>query len=861
MPAKKVLHGSEYCLPECEFIAPEGKQFKAWQIGDSEYAVNDPVTVTADITVKALWEDAPPAPVEYTVTVTTGGNGTASVSPDKAVAGAEITLTAEANTGYRFKEWQVISGDVTIVDDKFTMPDSNVEIKAIFEEDAPPAPTDPAKPSISVTGTYTYNGSEHTATVSGYDPATMDISGNTATDAGDYTVRVTSKTGKWADGSTDAVTAAWSIGKATQEAPNGLIGVAPTTEGSSDGKITGVDATMEYRAESETIYTACTGIEIENLPAGNYFVRYAEDNNHFASTDAEVTVGEGTPLADCTITFSGNGGSGSMGPVIVKAETNYILPVCGFTAPTDQEFKAWEISGTEYKVGDTYIVSGDTEIKALWENSVITPTTYTVTVSNDGNGTASASHAKAAAGTEITLTAMPKEGYHFKEWQVISGNVTIKDDKFTMPNAHVEVKAIFEKDAPPVPTEFTITVKTDGNGTASASHAKAVVGTEIRLTATPKEGYHFKEWQVISGNVTIKDNKFTMPDGNVEVKAIFEKDAPTEFIVTFDGNGGTPSVGSMTTTNQKLSSLPSASRSGRYSFDGWYTEKSGGTKITKDTVFSANTTVYAHWTYIGGGGSSGYSYYTIKATAGAGGSISPSGNVSVREGRDQTFTITPDKGYAVANVKIDGKSIGAVKSYTFENVRRTHTIEVIFMKANGNPQAGVFVDVATGSYYEDAVDWAVENGITQGTDDTHFAPDGICTRAQAVTFLWRAAGSPAPKTNTMPFTDVNAGSYYYDAVLWAVENGITKGTSDTTFSPNMTCTRAQIVAFLWRSEKSPAAGTANPFADVKSTAYYADAVLWAVKEDITKGTTNTTFSPDADCTRAQIVTFLWRCKK
>ena len=255
------------------------------------------------------------------------------------------------------------------------------------------------------------------------------------------------------------------------------------------------------------------------------------------------------------------------------------------------------------------------------------------------------------------------------------------------------------------------------------------------------------------------------------------------------------------------------------------------------------------------------SYYTIKATAGAGGSISPSGSVSVREGRDQTFTITPDKSYAVSNVKIDGKSIGAVKSYTFENVSRTHTIEVIFMKANGNPQTGVFVDVATGSYYEDAVDWAVENGITQGTDDTHFAPDGICTRAQAVAFLWRAAGSPKLKTRTMPFTDVPAGSYYYDAVLWAVENGIAKGTSDTTFSPNMTCTRAQIVAFLWRSEKSPAAGTANPFADVKSAAYYADAVLWAAKEDITKGTTNTTFSPDADCTRAQIVTFLWRCKK
>ena len=942
MPAKKVLHGSEYYLPECEFVAPEGKQFKAWQIDGTEYPVNAPVTVTADITVKALWKDAPPAPTEYivtvtndgngigtatpstaaagteitltampseeyhfkkwqvespaglvitnnkftmpegnvevkaifeedappvptefTITVTSGGNGTASASHAKAVAGTEIRLTATPKTGYHFKEWEVISGGVTIKDDKFLMPNDNVEVKAIFEKDAPPAPTDPAKPSISVIGTYTYNGSEHTATVIGYDSATMDITGNTATDAGDYTVSVTSQTGKWADGSTDAVTAAWSIGKATQEAPTGLIGVAPTTVGGSDGKISGVTDKMEYRMAGERSYTACSGTEIDNLSAGNYFVRYAEDNNHFASSDAAVTVGEGASLADCTITFNGNGGSGNVDSVTVKAGTNYILPACGFTAPTDQEFKVWEIGGTEYKVGDSYTVNGDTEIKALWENSVITPTTYTVTVGNDGNGTGTATPSTAAAGTEIRLSATPKTGYHFKEWEVISGGVTIKDDKFLMPNDNVEVKAIFEEDAPPVPTEFTITVKTDGNGTASASLAKAAAGTEITLTATPKEGYHFKEWEVMSGGVTIKDNKFIMPSANVEVKAIFEKDAPpasTEFIVTFDGNGGTPSVSSMTTTNQKLSSLPSASRS-KHSFDGWYTEESGGTKITTDTEFPADTTVYAHWTYTGGGGSSGYSYYTIKATAGAGGSISPSGNVSVREGRDQTFTITPDKGYAVANVKIDGKSIGAVKSYTFENVSRTHTIEVIFMKANGNPQTGVFVDVATGSYYEDAVDWAVENGITKGTDDTHFSPDGICTRAQAVTFLWRAAGSPEPETRAMPFNDVPVGSYYYDAVLWAVENGITKGTSDTTFSPNMTCTRAQIVAFLWRSEKSPAAGTANPFADVKSTAYYADAVLWAVKENITKGTTSTTFSPNADCTRAQIVTFLWRCKK
>ena len=325
--------------------------------------------------------------------------------------------------------------------------------------------------------------------------------------------------------------------------------------------------------------------------------------------------------------------------------------------------------------------------------------------------------------------------------------------------------------------------------------------------------------------------------------------------LTIEGSTLSPNDGKLEWVDDKGNVLPDSTRVEANTTYKWHFTPTD----TNYTTLTGEIELYRKSS--SGGGGWYYSYYTIKATAGTGGSISPSGNVSVREGADQTFTITPDKGYAVANVKIDGKSIGAVKSYTFENVSRTHTIEVIFMKANGNPQTGVFVDVATGSYYEDAVDWAVENGITQGTDDTHFAPDGICTRAQAVAFLWRAAGSPKLKTRTMPFTDVPAGSYYYDAVLWAVENGIAKGTSDTTFSPNMTCSRAQIVTFLWRSEKSPAAGTANPFADVKSTAYYAGAVLWAVKEDITKGTTNTTFSPDADCTRAQIVTFLWRCKK
>ena len=287
-----------------------------------------------------------------------------------------------------------------------------------------------------------------------------------------------------------------------------------------------------------------------------------------------------------------------------------------------------EISGTPAGEGTevfTVMAVNDLgeDIKELSITIVKAPEAeYAVTVRDDGHGTGSADPASATAGTEITLTATPNAGYHFKEWQVMSGDVTVRDDKFTMPSDNVEIKAIFEEDAPPTPTEYTVTVKTDGNGTASASHAKAVVGTEITLTATPNAGYHFKEWQVMSGDVTVKNDKFTMPSGNVEIKAIFEEDAsptPTEYTVTFDGNDGTPSVGSMTTTKQKLTSLPDASRS-KHSFNGWYTEKSGGTKITTDTVFSANTTVYAHWTHTGDNNPP-VNYYTLRFETGGGSAI------------------------------------------------------------------------------------------------------------------------------------------------------------------------------------------------------------------------------------------------
>ena len=246
----------------------------------------------------------------------------------------------------------------------------------------------------------------------------------------------------------------------------------------------------------------------------------------------------------------------------------------------------------------------------------------------------------------------------------------------------------------PEPT-YQITVSDNGNGTASADYTTATAGTEVTLTATPDSRYRFMGWKVVSGDVTIEDNKFIMPAGDVEIQATFALKYP-------------------------------------------------------------------------------------------------------------------------------------------------------------------FTDVREGSFYEDAVIWGVDNGIIMGTSATTFEPNSTCTRAQIVAFLWRAAGRPAPKSTEMPFTDVKKGCYYYNAVLWAVENGVTKGTTATTFSPNETCNRAQAVTLLWRYQGSPEVTGENPFTDVSENRFYSDAVLWAAQEGVTKGVTATTFCPYEGCTRAQIVTFLWR---
>ena len=342
-------------------------------------------------------------------------------------------------------------------------------------------------------------------------------------------------------------------------------------------------------------------------------------------------------------------------------------------------------------------------------------------------------------------------------------------------------------------------------------------------------------------------------------------ETPAVYVVTVKDDGEI--VDQKVVANGDTYTLPTRPYNPYYMLKGW----SDGSKtydvgdkvtITKDTVFTAQ------WekTSSGGGSSSGGSSssssgdYSITVDAGKHGDVSVSPK-RADKGDTVTITVDPDKGYEVDEVIVTDKDGDSIRvrdrgdgEYTFTMPDSKVTVEVTFVEASGELS---FVDVAKSDYYYDAVKWAVENGVTTGVTDTIFAPGNPCTRAQTVTFLWRAAGMPQAANRVNPFTDVSVNDYYYEAVLWAVENGITGGTTATTFSPNATCTRAQVVTFLWRYSKEDAS-ILPMFTDVAESDYYYGAVAWAVENGVTTGVTDTTFAPGNPCTRGQIVTFLYR---
>ena len=547
--------------------------------------------------------------------------------------------------------------------------------------------------------------------------------------------------------------------------------------------------------------------------------------------------------------------------------------------------------------------------------------TYTVTVTN---GSADHS-TNVAPGTQVTLTAnTAPSGQEFDKWvgnvnvtgntfNMPSHDVTVAATykpiahthdytnqpwQYLDPGSHYQAckendgalnieahtfSAWTKVDADKHSRTCTVCKKTDGSAyTETAEHTWVwVVEQEAALNQPGKQheectGCHEKRSEntvipaltaISAVNVTVTAPvKGATPEDAMTVAGSPYSVAATDWEPTVSGTfeGGTKytvKVSLETTGNNRFTNATTFQINGKTATIVGTQPTATGAEDTKITLeFPATSSGST-----GGGGGSGVTTYPITVKSAKNGDVTAS-HKTASKGTTVTLTVDPDKGYVLDTLTVlDGKDKELKLTekngkYTFTMPASKVTVAATF-KASAPTGKNPFIDVPAGSYYEDAVVWAVEKGITSGTSAVTFDPNGNCTRAQAVTFLWRAAGSPAPKTKVMPFTDVPSGSYYYDAVLWAMEQGITKGTSDTAFSPNASCTRAQIVTFLWRANGSPVVSGNSAFTDVASDAYYAAAVAWAEKNGVTGGIGGGLFGSNNNCTRAQIVTFLYRAMK
>ena len=408
----------------------------------------------------------------------------------------------------------------------------------------------------------------------------------------------------------------------------------------------------------------------------------------------------------------------------------------------------------------------------------------------------------------------------------------------------------------PASANYTITA---GEGFAGGAATLAPNGTAA-FTVQPNTGLtagDYDETLTVSGG----------SDVSASIELSFE--VLETYTLTVDLNGGSGSTIGGEYPAGEVVNIDAGSRS-NYRFDGW-TSSNGGSfadassASTTFTMPAADTTITAAWSYIGGGGGSSYDYYTITASAGTGGSISPSGSVSVREDTDKTFTITPDSGYHISDVLVDGKSVGAVTSYTFEDVQKKHTIEAVFAK--DNPDTGVdnpFTDVHPDDWFYEAVMFVYQNNLMNGTSATTFSPNNATTRAQIATIFYRMAGSPAVE-NTNPFTDVPYGpgtDWYYDAVLWVQQNGIMQGYGDNLFGPGDPVTREQLAMIFYNYAKfkgydTTASGDLSGFTDAGDLSPWAqEAMKWAVGSGVMSGKGNGILDPKGTATRAEIAAML-----
>ena len=722
---------------------------------------------------------------EYSVTVSDDGHGTGAATPSTATAGTTVTLTATPNTGYHFKEWQVMSGGVTIKDDKFLMPSANVEVKAIFEKDAPSA-GDLVDPVIRI---------------------------QLSSDGGYYSVL----NGTW--------TAAdfFQPGKAPKGAK--IAAVTPPTSPSipvsvnvdSDGTLncTKTENTTEPVSKSETYTVTITSDDYAPISAPLTVRQYL--NADFKGPiyfDNGLFYGD-TYTYTCRVNNPGENGVWSAlirDPEIfeIYQETTDITSEPGKSIYTVQ-IRAIKASA-----------------RVTWIDFLYFSDTTMASTKDSG----SAFTGGAVRTRPLTVTA---------------GSATItKGD--ALPTDLVRCTGLLDSEGRTddrdtvLDNALSYRLLNANNEEVAADTARNTPGTyTVVPAATLKSGWDERySLNRVNGTLTVEDK------------------VVSQYIVTFDGNGGTPSVGSMTTTNQKLSSLPSASRS-KHSFDGWYTEKSGGTKITTDTVFSANTTVYAHWTYTGGYNPP-VTYCTLRFETGGGRDIS-----SVRRTYNACIDLT--------------KYVPTWRGYTFigwySDRSLTNKVSEVYLtrdltvyagwRVDENPSTGEnpFTDVSEKDWFFDDVLFVYDYGLMVGTGKTLFSPHETVTRGMMATILWRMEGSPIPKDKNS-FTDVEAGKWYADAITWTAENGIFADYDKDRFKPDDPITREQLAAIFYRyadykDYDLTVKGNLDKFKDAdKITDYAKTAMQWAVGSDLVKGKSGALLDPQGKATRAEIAAMLHR---
>ena len=813
-----------------------GYIFSGWTVdGEASEALTESLTltITQDTVVKASYTLDE---VRYTVAYgVIGENGTLSAqwldAENTAAAGSDVVFTATPADGYRVKGWYsnadgtaAIPG-TTFEQNSYTLENllADAGVYVAFE----PIPTYDI--TVTVTGlgavTATVNGetaeiTNHKLTVKRHDDVVL----TAAPDAYQYLTGWTLDGADRGNGSmtltlTD-VTEAHTV--AAGFAASQLVSFRTKVVNAEGGSLT---AKAGYGETLSTI-DASTGISIEKgkkvvltaVPAGDYMVKawtvngVVQENLSNTLTienlsEATTVTVEFEPLVLRTIPGDGTGYTISS---IVKTPSDY--------GKANQIRDRGTVTFTVTPEGGKYLTKLTVNGTDCLASTGTGGSENQLTIRNNGDGSFTITVANVKQ--DITLAATAMEFQTFKE-ELNTVPTELQDKYSTVAELQTalctEVKQIDSKVSDSQTALFDIVLKytTDGG-----------------ITWVEADKDHFP-----AGGITV----------SIPYSDLGDTDSSYTFTVihmfTTDMNGHKIGDTERITPTKTATGIRFTATSLSPFAIGWsqYTAPSGG-----------------------GGGGGGVTTETVTIKDSAHGKVTAD-NTYAAKGDTVTLTIVPDAGYTLEKLTIVDRNGDNVRftekdgKYTFTMVASKVTVEATFMEDNS--MLNFFVDVPADAYYYDAVLWAAEEGITGGTDAVHFSPDNPCTRAQAVTFLWRAAGSPAPESSEMPFTDVAEGSYYEQAVLWAVENGITKGTSDTTFTPNAKCTRAQIVTFLWRSRKSPVSGSVNPFTDVAADAYYVNAVLWAAENGITGGTTATTFSPNNDCTRAQIVTFLYRCMK